>query len=140
MTAQVKPLLLSTQTQLMTYWPQIEPLLANAPVNEEFPPEAILQAALSAQMFMFAFVDQDENVEMVMVISPAPSVTLPTMNIITVAGKNLKQHVANFWEYFKGWCVMSGARAIDAYVPDRMEGFMEQLGLKRETVHVRLRL
>jgi len=136
---QTKPLLLSTQQQLMTYWPQVEPLLASAPVVEEYPPDKILQAAMAGQMFMFVVLD-DQNVELVMLLAPAPSETLPTMNIVTVAGKNLRKHINDYWDYFKGWCIMNGARAIDAYVPDRMENFVEKLGLKRETVHVRLRL
>lgn len=136
---QTKPLLLSTQQQLMTYWPQVEPLLASAPVAEEYPPDKILQAAMAGQMFMFVVLD-DQNVELVMLLAPAPSETLPTMNIVTVAGKNLRKHINDYWDYFKGWCIMNGARAIDAYVPDRMENFVEKLGLKRETVHVRLRL
>ena len=135
-----KPVLLSTQVQLHTYWPQIEPLLANSPIAVEFPPAEILNNALRGQMFLFAFVTEQDDVEMVMVLTATPSVTLPTVNIVTVAGKNLKQIVADHWENFKGWCAMTGARAIDAYVPDRLEGFVGNLGLKRETVHVRLGL
>lgn len=138
-----KPVLLSTQEQLLAYWPQIEPLIASAPVAEELTPEKIYQAALAAQMFIFVFVKETidvDEVELVLVVAPTSSDVLPGVNIITVAGKNLKQHVSDFWEYFKGWCVMNGARAIDAYVPDRLVGFVEKLGLKRETVHVRLRL
>jgi hypothetical protein len=134
-----RPLLLSTQEQLMTYWPQIEPLLAGAPIAEEYPPDKLLQAACMSQMFLFVVLDE-QTVELVVVIAPAPSESLPTMNIVTVAGKNLRKHINDYWDYFKGWCIMNGARAIDAYVPDRMEGFVEKLGLKRETVHVRLRL
>lgn len=142
-TKQTKPVLLSTQVLLATYWPQIEPLLASAPVAEEFPPESILQMALTGQMFVFAIVKEDvdgDTVELVVVLAPVPSDTNPAINIVTVAGRNLRQHIRDYWEYFQGWCVMSGVRAIDAYVPDRMEGFVEKLGLKRETVHVRLRL
>lgn len=139
MTVQTRPLLLSTQEQLATYWPQIEPLLASAPIVEEFTPDKILQAAIHAQMFLFVVLD-DMNVELVVVLSTAPSDTLPAVNIVTVAGRNLRKHIKDYWEHFKGWCVMYGARAIDAYVPDRMENFVEKLGLKRETVHVRLRL
>ncbi len=138
-----KPVLLSTQEQLNAYWPQIEPLLASAPVAEEFSPDVLYQAALSSQVFIFVFVketDDGDEVELVLVVSVTPSETMPTMNIITVAGKNLKKHINDFWEFFKGWCIMNGARAIDAYVPERMEQLLEPLGLKRETVHVRLRL
>lgn len=139
MTEQNRPLLLSTQQQLMTYWPQIEPLLASAPVIEEYSTDKILQSAIAGQMFMFVVLD-DQTVELVVLLAPSASDTTPTINIITVAGKNLRKHINNYWEYFKGWCIMNGARAIDAYVPDRMEPFVEKLGLKRETVHVRLRL
>lgn len=135
-----KPLMLSTQELLAAYWPQVEPLLATAPISEEFSPAGIKQAALAGQMFIFVLL-QGTDVELVLVVTPTPSELLPVMTIVTVAGKNLRKNVRHFWEYFKGWCFINGARAIDAYVPERMEGFMEkELGLKRETVHVRLRL
>lgn len=139
MQEQTKPLLLSTQQQIMTYWPQIEPLLASAPVTEEYTTDNIYQALISSQMFMFVVL-KGSDVEFVMLISATPSELFPVVNIITVAGKNLRTHIKEYWEYFKGWCVMNGARAIDAYVPERMEKLLEPLGLKRETVHVRLRL
>lgn len=140
---QTKPIMLSTQELLTAYWPQVEPLLAVSPVAEEFPPNAIKQAVLAGQMFIFVFTQDNlsiPTVELVMVLAPTPSETLPVMTIVTVAGKNIRKHIGAFWEYFKGWCVMNGARAIDAYVPERMEWFVEKLGLKKETVHVRLRL
>lgn len=134
-----KPLQLSTQELLAAYWPQVEPLLAQAPIAEEFPPEAIYDAVLAGQMFIFAFLN-DAAVELVLVLAVTPSETLPVVNIVTVSGKNLRKHIRDYWGFFQGWCAMIGARAIDAYVPDRMEGFVEKLGLKKETVHVRLRL
>lgn len=137
---QTKPLLLGSQVQLNTYWPQIEPLLANSPVAAEFPTDEIYKNVTAGQMTLFAFVTEQHDVELVLLLTATPSVTLPTINIVTVAGKNLRAHVADHWENFKGWCTMNGARAIDAYVPDRMEKFVENLGLKRETVHVRLGL
>lgn len=139
MTEQSKPLLLSTQQQIMTYWPQIEPLLASAPVMEEYTVDSIYQSLISSQMFMFVIL-KESDVEFVMLIAATPSEQFPVVNIITVAGKNLRTQIKEYWEYFKGWCVMNGARAIDAYVPERMEKLLEPLGLKRETVHVRLRL
>ena len=144
LTKQTKPVLLSTQVLLATYWPQIEPLLASAPVAEEHAPDKILELALAGQLFVFAIVKETldgDEVELVVVLAPVPSDTLPVMTVVVVAGKNLRRHIRDYWDFFQGWCVMSGARAIDAYVPDRMEGFVEKLlGLKRETVHVRLRL
>lgn len=123
----------------MTYWPQIEPLLASAPVMEEYTIDSIYQSLISSQMFMFVIL-KESDVEFVMLIAATPSEQFPVVNIITVAGKNLRTQIKEYWEYFKGWCVMNGARAIDAYVPERMEKLLEPLGLKRETVHVRLRL
>ena len=142
-TKQTKPVFLTTQVLLAAYWPQIEPLLASAPIAEEFQPDALFQMALAGQVTILTIVKENEDgdtVELVVVITGVPSETNPVMNIVTVAGRNLRQHIKDYWEYFQGWCVMNGARAIDAYVPDRMEGFVEKLGLKRETVHVRLRL
>lgn len=123
----------------MTYWPQIEPLLASAPVMEEYTIDNIYQSLISSQMFMFVIL-KESDVEFVMLIAATPSEQFPVVNIITVAGKDLRTQIKEYWEYFKGWCVMNGARAIDAYVPERMEKLLEPLGLKRETVHVRLRL
>lgn len=134
-----RPLMLSTQELLGAYWPQVEPLLAASPIAEEFPPDAIRQSVLAGQMFVFVL-EESTVVELVVVVTATPSPTLPVMTILTVAGKNLRKNTRLFWDYFKGWCFINGARAIDAYVPERMEAFMENLGLKRETVHVRLRL
>lgn len=131
--------MLSTQELLNGYWPQVEPLLASAPLAEEFPPEAVYKAVASGQMFVFVFLE-GTDVEMVLVCSATPSPTFPTITVLTVAGKNLKALATKYWEYFKGWCAMNGARAIDAYVPDRMVNYLETLGLQKETVHVRLRL
>lgn len=139
MNQKAKPLQLSTQELLAAYWPQVEPLLAQAPIAEEFPPEAIYDAVLAGQMVIFTFLN-DGAVELVLVLAVTPSETLPVVNIVTVSGKNLRKHIRDYWDFFQGWCAMIGARAIDAYVPDRMEGFVEKLGLKKETVHVRLRL
>lgn len=139
MPEQTKPLLLSTQQQIATYWPQIKPLLESAPVTEEYTVDSIYQLLISSQMFMFVVL-KDTDVEFVMLISATPSEQFPVVNIITVAGKNLRTQIKEYWEYFKGWCVMNGARAIDAYVPERIEKLLEPLGIKRETIHVRLRL
>lgn len=137
------PLLLSTVELIEAYWPQVEPLLASGPASEEYPPEAVLQAVLRGQMRIFV-VKENTNVpkvELAVLLAPSPSETLPAVNIITIAGKNMRKHLRRFWPMFKGWCYMNGARAIDAYVPERMEEFVQkELGLKRETVHVRLRL
>lgn len=139
-----KPLLLFTQQLLDAYWPQVEPLLATAPVAEEFPPSAIYNAVLSGQMLMFVFTKETfdgPEVELVLVMASTPSETFPVLTLVTVAGKNLRTAIKAHWENFKGWCAMNGARAIDAYVPERMEHLMEkELGLKKETSHVRLRL
>ena len=139
MPEQTKPLLLSTQQQIATYWPQIKPLLESAPVTEEYTVDNIYQLLISSQMFMFVVL-KDTDVEFVMLIAATPSEQFPVVNIITVAGKNLRTQIKEYWEYFKGWCVMNGARAIDAYVPERIEKLLEPLGIKRETIHVRLRL
>lgn len=137
----LKPLMLSTQELLMTYWPQVEPLLAECPVTEEFSTEDIRQSVLAGQMFIFAVIKDETEVEMVLVLTATPSKTLPVMTIVSVAGRNLRKNCRLFWDHFKGWCYMNGARAIDAYVPERMEEFLgKELGLKKETVHVRLRL
>jgi hypothetical protein len=140
---EIKPLMLSTQQLVQAYWPQVEPLLATAPIAEEFPPHVVKQALLSGQMFLFVFKEDTAEgplVELVLLLAPSVSESFPVMNILTIAGKNLKANVSRFWEYFQGWCVINGARAIDAYVPERMVKFLDGLGLKKETVHVRLRL
>lgn len=138
---QKRPLMLSTQQLVMAYWPQVEPLLASAPIAEELSTDAILQGVLTGQYITFVVADDEANVELVLVISKPTSETFPAITILTVAGKNLKQNANDFWEFFKGWCFINGARAIDAYVPERMVNYLqEKLGLQKESVHVRLRL
>lgn len=140
---QTKLLLLSTQQLILAYWPQIEPLLASAPVAEELTTEGIKEAALTGRMFIFVAVTVEDvpEVELMMLLAPSPSETYPVINILTVAGKKLRKNIRAYWKHFQSWCFVNGARAIDAYVPERMEKFLEkELGLKKETVHVRLRL
>lgn len=143
MSSSTKPLMLSTQQLLTAYWPQVGPLLASAPLAQEFPPESVYKAALSGQVFVFVFVKEateGPEVELVLVLAPSPSEEFPVLTLLTVAGKNLKTAINAHWENFKGWCAMNGARAIDAYVPERLVNIAEKLGLKKESTHVRLRL
>ncbi len=139
-----KPLLLGTQQLVMAYWPQIEPLLASAPIMEELSTDDILQGVMTGRYLMFVSLDETDdvpNVDLVLVLSKPQSEKFPVITLLVVAGKDLKKNADQFWESFKGWCFMNGARAIDAYVPERMVNYLEQkLGLKKEMVHVRLRL
>lgn len=135
-----KPIMLSTPELLEAYWPQVQLLLDTAPITEQFSTGTIKQAILSGQMFAFALVE-GTDVNLVLVAAVVPSEKLPSISIVTVAGNGLRGNAREFWEYFKGWCFMNGARAIDAYVPERMEKFLsKELGFKRETIHVRLGL
>lgn len=141
---ETKPVLLSTPQMIEAYWPQVAPLIAAAPVAEEFPPEVIKQLVHMGKMFCFVFTTDDVDgptVHFTLIGAATPSDTYPVVNVICVAGKNIKGHINQHWDHFKGWCYMNGARAIDAYVPERMVKFTEkELGLKKESVHVRLRL
>lgn len=140
---QTKLLLLSTQQLILAYWPQVEPLLVSAPIAEELTTEGIKEAALTGRMFIFVAVTDDlvPEVELTMLLAPSPSEIFPVITILTIAGKNIRKHIRAYWKHFQSWCFVNGARAIDAYVPERMEKFLEkELGLKKETVHVRLRL
>lgn len=145
---QARPLMLSTQQLVMAYWSQVEPLLASAPIAEELSTTEILQGVITGQYIIFVVAPEVDatpmtgaEVELVLLLSRPTSETFPVITILTVAGKDLKKNATEFWEFFKGWCFIIGARAIDAYVPERMVDYLEQkLGLKKETVHVRLRL
>lgn len=141
---QHKLLMLSTQQLVMAFWPQVEPLLASAPIAEEFTPATIQQCLIAGQMICFVALKEEVDipeVELVVLLAKPVSETFPVVTILTVAGKGLRKHVRKYWEAFKGWCFISGARAIDAYVPERMAKFLDkELGLKKETVHVRLRM
>ena len=138
-----KPLFLNPDN-LEFFWPQVEPLLAKAPIVIEYPVEFIKKGVLSEELFLLTFITESSDgpvVELAVLIAPTLSPILPGMTIVSVVGRNLRLFAGQFWEYFKGWCYMNGARAIDAYVPERMVEFMvNELGLTKETVHVRLRL
>lgn len=138
---ETKPRMLATPELLSAYWPQIEPLLAASPISEEISPNQILAAATAGNMIVFVFEEDTVTgpaVELVMVLTSGGSAAAPSFTVVTVAGKSFKKHIDRFWEHFKGWCALNGARAIDAYVPERMLNITEQLGFKRKSVHVRL--
>lgn len=140
MDQEVKPLLLATPELVMSYWPQMEPLFAAAPVADDLTMDNVLKALINKDLLAFVFkkdTDVGPEVELAMLLAPAANI----MTIVTIAGKNLKENCQKYWEPFKGWCYMNGVRAIDAYVPERMEEFMtNELGLKRKSIHVRLSL
>lgn len=134
------PLLLSTPEMVDAFWPQVEPLLAGAPVTTEYPVSVLYDAVKRKDMNVFVvykMVELIPTVELVVLMAPALYPNLPTMVILTVAGKNLLKFARMFWEPLKGWIKMNGMKAIDAYVPERMEALMKRLGLSRETIHVR---
>ena len=137
---QAKPKLLATPELVNAYWPQIEPLLASAPIAEDLHPHDIFERAVTGNLLIFVFEVEEGVAELAMVLAPNPSISQPGYTIVTIAGKDLKKYINQFWAEFQGWCTMNGARAIDAYVPERMEGLVEKLGFKRKSVHVRLSL
>jgi hypothetical protein len=134
-----EPLLLSTQQLLNEHWPQISALLQDAPINEEYGVEDIYQAAINGIMFVFV-VKQENDVLLVLVTIPQLTPKLNSITIVTVAGSQLVAITAALWEYFKGWAYICGARAVDAYVPDRLVPVLTRMGFMRKSVHVRYEL
>lgn len=138
-TNKYEPLLLSTQQLLNEHWPQISALLQDAPIMEEYGVDDIYQAAITGVMFIFV-VKQEADVRLVLVAAPQLSPKLNTLVIVTVAGSQLAAITSALWEHFKGWAYICGARAVDAYVPDRLVPVLARMGFTRKSVHVRYEL
>lgn len=138
-TPKYEPLLLSTQQLLNEHWPQISALLQDAPIMEEYGVDDIYQAAISGVMFIFV-VKQGVDVKLVLVTMPQLTPKKNSIVIITVAGSQLAAITAALWEHFKGWAYICGARAVDAYVPDRLVPMLTRMGFMRKSVHVRYEL
>jgi len=135
-----EPKFLVTQELLYSHWPSIAPLLERAPIIGPYSTDDVLKLAVAGAMHIFVFsadtVD-GPDVKLVMVLSPSNHPNLPVMNIVTIAGSNLRHFAGRFWETLKGWCYMNGARVIDAYIPDKLLPTALKLGFVKESTHVR---
>lgn len=134
------PAFLSTKELILSHWGIIEPMIAGAPVMTDYTPDAILHSALNGEMFVFVVkrdTEEGPDIELVVILAPMITPKLASAVIVTVAGKNLMKNAAKYWGFLKGWMYMNGMRAVDAYVPGKLETVLKRLNFKRESVHVR---
>lgn len=143
-----QPLLLSTQELINIYWDAAEPHIrkfVDNVVPEEETVENIEQVVRNGRAVMFVVKEDTVEgpvVDLVMIVELCAYTKFTSFNIKVLAGRNLKQHADNFFDYFKGWAYMTGVRAIEGFVSPSMERYVEKLGFKRSKscVHVRLKL
>lgn len=134
--------MLSTVELLNKYWEASAPHLTKWIKRNEHKNitlEDIYMGVCEARLFMFVWKKDEEmpKVKLVLIFELASYDKTPSMNILCISGTGLVEFGKKYWDYFKGWAYIAGARGFDAFVPPALERVLEQFGFARASIHVR---
>jgi len=134
-----EPVQLATPQLLHTFWPHVEPLFTecvNRALHGEFEASDLLDRALSGQISIMVIANDrtgtNPNLE-VKLAAALEAIIYPkyaNINILAFGGRDVRNMADKFWVMFKGWCLMNGARSIEASVNPYMERLLRPLGFK----------
>lgn len=112
----------------------------------EFTAEDLFQMAMTGQCVLIAVANDktglnpDREVFLSVAIEVVQYPRKHGINILALGGNRLDDTLAVFWEQFKGWTYMNGARFIEASVSPGMERMLRKWGFQpvRKLVRVDL--
>lgn len=125
------------------HWPAIRPLLERCvaeAMHGELEVDDIKALALAGQLVVMIFTDGRARIDLAVVIEPVSYPRLPGINIVAMGGTNFGLIQKKYWNYFKGWAMMNGAKMIEASVSPAMARILRKYGYAAEYTHVRCRL
>lgn len=144
-----RPVQLVSTEMLEAFWPTIEPLL-QASIDRYGAKEMSiydLASLVRDGKIQLIVVTNDQTglapymkVELVLAVEVVLYPQLPALNIVAIGGRNLKRHKKRFWDMFKGWAYMNGARAIEASVGPAMQRVIQKWDFEPAYVLMRCRL
>lgn len=82
----------------------------------------------------------ERNAVLTLVVEPINYPQMPVISIIALGGSELGMLHSHYWEQFKGWAFMNGARAIEAWVQPGMRRVIEKWEFKPAYTLMRLDL
>lgn len=144
-----EPVQLVTADLIEAFWPLCRPLLdrcVRETMHGEFTVDDLRAFALAGRITFFIVTNDRtgrnpyKDVVMCLAIEPILYPSLPGINIMAMGGVDLGKNKAKFWQQFKGWAFMSGARFIDAMVSPRMQRILARWDFEQVYVHMRLDL
>jgi hypothetical protein len=137
MNNEYEPLLLSTQELLNRHWPIVEPMLRKC--EGDYNTEDMFAALLRGEMFIFVIAKETidgPDVALAVLMQPLVYPRRTAMNIVAVAGKDLRKWMRKYWGFLYAWAFMNGARAIESPVPPAVERLLGGFGFKRTAIYV----
>lgn len=135
-------ILLAGEQTIMAHSAVIRPFLDSCvDLRVQATANDILQAALENRVFIFVAKKDTvdgPDVHMVVVTEPCPYPQLPTLNIVSVAGTNLRHGLRKYLPKLENWASVIGFKAVESYLSDeRLESLMAEHGYSRKSIHVR---
>lgn len=144
-----RPIQVVSTEMLEAFWPHVEPLLQRSIDRYGAKEMSIYDLAglVRDGKVQLVVVTNDPTglapytkVELVLAVEVVLYPQLPALNIVAIGGRNLKRYKKRFWDMFKGWAYMNGARAIEASVGPAMQRVIAKWDFEPAYVLMRCRL
>jgi hypothetical protein len=138
-----EPLLLATQELLDRYWPQAAVHLervVNEAMHGELTVEDIYQATLEGRMYVMVAKNDDfelPDVKFVLVLEVRQYPRYAAMNVVAIAGSDLRHLMKRFWGKICSWAYINGVRKFECSVAPAMERILSSAGFERHYVQMR---
>lgn len=134
-----EPIQVATTHLVDAYWPLAEPLFKrcidkamHGECHVEHFKEMVLQRAASLIVIAndSTGTHPERDVKLALLVEPVAHPNLPAINILAIGGRDLSMLKREYWDQFKGWAYMNGARAIEAYVQPGMQRIIQRWDFK----------
>lgn len=143
------PVQLANTHLIDAFWPLVKPLFERCidrAMHNEYNVDHIKQMVLQGKLTVIVITNDrtgehpDRDVQLAIAVEPVTYPKLPAINIMAIGGTRLALLHGKFWDQFKGWAYMNGARAIEAYVQPGMRRIIERWEFKPVYTVMRLSL
>lgn len=144
MDSDFEPLILGSRQLIDEYWIPTAPVLEKcikSTMEGEQTIEHLYHQLVGGEAAMIVLKRETEDgpeVKLAVVVRPMIYKTLSALEIIAVGGSELDAAHEKFWETFRGWAYLNGARAIECHVSPAMERIIKKYGFERTAIHMRM--
>ena len=135
--------LLSTKEMYDKYWGQCIPLLQeciNNSMHEEMTVEDIYTRALKGELYIIIAKNDDTevpDVKMVMVLELVYYPQFTAMNIVCIAGSDLRHMIKKYSSQIYAWAQVCGVTKMECLVSPAMEKILQAQGFEQKYLLIR---
>jgi len=133
------PVILTNLVLINNFWPVISPLFQRCideAMHGEFTVDDLYHRACAGQISIMVIANDrtGEHPQLDVKIAGALEANIypqyAAINILALGGANMHKLADEFWDMFRGWTLMNGAKTIEAMVSPRMARMLRPLGFK----------